>query len=227
MIITFSGLDGAGKSTQISSVFRFIQANYKSRPLYLWARAGYTPTFSLLKSFLRLILPNVLPAPGPSVSRTNAIKAPYITYIWIRIAILDLILTWCFYARFASFLGFTVICDRYLLDSKLDLLINFPHVNFENTLLWKLLLLFIPHPNISFCLTIPIDLALKRSLLKEEPFPDSCKVLQRRLDTYLSPLAFPTKIYSNHHSLDCSQSLDIVSPQVLDIIDISISSNEA
>tara|TARA_B100000674_G_scaffold498407_1_gene536577 strand:- start:3600 stop:4283 length:684 start_codon:yes stop_codon:yes gene_type:complete len=227
MIISFSGLDGAGKSTQISIISRFITSNYNSRPLYLWARAGYTPIFSLLKSFIRYILPNVLPAPGPSVARTNTMKSPIITYVWIRIAILDLILTWCFYARIFSFLGFTVICDRYLLDSKLDLQNNFPHADFETYLLWKLLTYLLPHPNISFCLTIPVDLALQRSLLKKEPFPDSYQVLQWRLDSYQSPSAFPPKVYPNHHSLDCSQPLDIVSSLLIDTIKLSNQRNEA
>ena len=55
MIIAFSGTDGAGKSTQIKIlVSEFSKQGFKVK--YIWARGGYTPLFSALKFFLRILL---------------------------------------------------------------------------------------------------------------------------------------------------------------------------
>ena len=54
MIITVSGLDGAGKSTQTDKLIqRLEQEGFKTR--YVWARGGYTPGFEMFKRSLRFI----------------------------------------------------------------------------------------------------------------------------------------------------------------------------
>ena len=56
MLISFSGVDGAGKSTQISLIANLLSNN--NIPFtYLWARGGYTPGFETLKRFVLLSSP--------------------------------------------------------------------------------------------------------------------------------------------------------------------------
>ena len=49
MIIVFSGLDGAGKSTQIEILRKKLMHGGSSSKI-LWARGGYTPCFELVKT---------------------------------------------------------------------------------------------------------------------------------------------------------------------------------
>ena len=51
-MIAFSGLDGAGKSTQIDLVAK----KYKSlgsKSIILWARGGYTPGMKFIKNLFK------------------------------------------------------------------------------------------------------------------------------------------------------------------------------
>jgi len=54
MIIVFSGVDCAGKSTQIELLKKeFLSQGVTAQSL--WSRGGYTPGFELFKKFLRII----------------------------------------------------------------------------------------------------------------------------------------------------------------------------
>ena len=67
-IIFFSGLDGAGKSTQID-ILKNHYLNQNKKVYYFWSRGGYTPGFQRLKNILRRSLKNKLPKSGKSPQR--------------------------------------------------------------------------------------------------------------------------------------------------------------
>ncbi|NQU34683.1 MAG: hypothetical protein HQ521_15750 [Bacteroidetes bacterium] len=183
MIVAFSGLDGAGKSTQIEHLTQFLQE--KNTKYYkFWSRIGYTPGFQYLKNILRYFLNTKLPKTGNSPQRDMAFNNPMVRKIWIVIAILDLFLFYGVWLRILHFRGYYIICDRYLLDSEIDLRINFPTENVPTWKLWKLLKIIIIKPNQNYIFTIPISESINRSKQKIEPFPDSPKILQIRLHYY-------------------------------------------
>src|SRR5512135_1854611 len=94
ILVTFSGLDGAGKSTQIDSLLADLRRQ-ELDPVYLWTRGGYTPLFSSLKSLLRRASHGrVVPAPGPSQQRSQALAKPGLRRAWLVLALLDLM--WIF-----------------------------------------------------------------------------------------------------------------------------------
>ena len=67
-LISLSGIDGAGKSTQILSIKKY----YKQKNLnikYLWTRGGNTEGMELLKRIARKFSGNRLPASGHSKQR--------------------------------------------------------------------------------------------------------------------------------------------------------------
>ena len=194
MIISISGLDGAGKSTQIEKLIqRLKDEGLEAR--YVWARGGYTPGFEFFKRCIRFIFKKKLPSPGHSNFRDQGLKSPIISGVWLFVAILDLLVLWGLYVRICSFFNIVVVCDRYIGDTLLDFRKNFPASRFEKSILWRLLEFFSPSPDHSFLFWIPIDISLQRSIDKGEPFPDSREVLEWRLGAYMDTSTFPLEDY--------------------------------
>ena len=54
-LITFGGLDGAGKSTQIALLTDYLVKSGR-KPVYIWSRGGYTAVLQGLKTLSRRFL---------------------------------------------------------------------------------------------------------------------------------------------------------------------------
>ena len=179
----FSGLDGAGKSTQIELLLAELNAR-RARVRRVWARGGYTPLFDLLKALARRLNRRSLPAPGRSAERTKKFGSPGVRRTWLAVAMLDLFLYYGIWVRGLRWAGFTVVADRWVEDTALDFRLNFPEEDTDGWLLWRALRRVMPTPDVHFVFVIPVAESLRRSVLKNEPFPDDRKVLTRRLNYY-------------------------------------------
>ena len=189
MIIVFSGVDGAGKSTQIDLLTSFIKKS--DLTVYsIWSRGGYTPGFEFFKKVLRATMGKKAIPSGKGSGREKAMSNSIVSRLWLMIAMLDLLILYAVIIRAKSFLGNVVICDRYLGDTFIDFSLNFPSSNFEKMWLWKLLVTISPKPDIGFLFTLPVEESIYRSKLKNEPFPDSKEVLVRRLEIYTASKLF-------------------------------------
>ena len=208
MIITFSGLDGAGKSTQIGKLTRFLHQR-GNMVYYVWSRGGYTPGMELVKGVFRGILGKKLPSSGHSQSRTESLSSPWVSYLWLSAAMLDLIFLYGVVVRLRSQLGQVVICDRYLGDTFLDFSLNFPQVEFEKMGLWWFLVWVTPKPDNSFLLLLPVSISIERSQLKQEPFPDSEETLEKRLEVYKSSSWFEGCV-----RIDGLQKIEVIAEQI-------------
>jgi thymidylate kinase len=183
LLITFSGLDGAGKSTQIEWLKNDLQQRgYVTRTV--WARGGYTPGIEGLKRLARRLLRRKLPPSGHSAQRSQTFGKSWVRWLWLSLAILDLIWVYSAQLRWWKWRGQAVICDRYVWDTLIDFRLNFPHEGVERWLLWRLLIRSAPKPDAAFVMLIPVEESLRRSDLKGEPFRDSADVLSRRLQQY-------------------------------------------
>ena len=183
MFIAFSGLDGSGKSTQISKVVNYyLKKNFKVK--VVWSRGGYTPIFNVLKNILRKPGRNVIPPPGVSKQRDKTFGKKWVRVLWLNIALIDMILFYCLYFRLLKMLGYTIVADRYLWDTYIDFKLKFSEENFEKTILWKILVQLSPAPDYSIILTIPSEESLRRSNLKHEPFSENLFQRKERLTHY-------------------------------------------
>ncbi|MDB4110569.1 hypothetical protein N9564_01925 [Amylibacter sp.] len=210
MIVSISGLDGAGKSTQIEMLCkRLIEDGVVTK--IIWARGGYTPFFESLKKIVRLIGRNKVAPPGPSLKRKEQLAKPLVQKVWLIIAIFDLFLIWGVYARFLNLLGVAVIFDRYIDDTLLDFRRNFPKSDIENTVYWSFLRSTVPKPDSAFLLWIPVHVSEERSRLKSEPFPDTRETLIWRLKSYRDNTIFPKAKYK---LLDGRLSLKDISDEI-------------
>ena len=195
MIVAVSGLDGAGKSTQIDLLSKSLSGK-GVRVRLLWARGGYTPGFEFIKRILRRMLGQKAFPSGRSKQREKKLEDPLVQTIWLSLAILDLCVVWGLYIRFFDKKNSVVICDRYLNDTLLDFRRNFPNVDLSKSYLWKLLVFITPKPDVSFLFWVPVLTSLERSISKSEPFPDSKETLEWRLDCYLNEAIFPAQIFN-------------------------------
>ncbi len=204
MLIVFSGTDGAGKSTQINRLEGALQDSGK-RTARFWARGGYTPLFSLLKTGLRRAKPGALPKPGASAERRQRFQSPLVRRVWLNIAIFDLMLCYVIWLRAKLWTGKSVLCDRYLEDTLLDFERNFPQERVGQWLLWRLLSGLAPKPDHRFLLIVPPEESARRGKLKNEPFPDSPETLAWRHTRYLELAKSGEWII-----LDCLQAIERV-----------------
>ena len=205
-LIAFSGIDGAGKSTQIQLLLDDLRKRGK-RPVYLWTRGGYTGPFNALKTLVRRIIGRKLPPSGRNDERAKAFKKKWARNLWLILAILDLMLVYGIYVRVNRTFGRVVIADRYLWDTWIDFRLNFSDVDIEQWVLWKILVWISPKPDAAFLLLVPVEESLRRSKLKNEPFPDSEDVLQRRLILY-------RELSHRLHILDGLKPVDVTHKEI-------------
>jgi len=183
LIVVFSGLDGAGKSTQIELLQHWLRS-HKIEPVYLWTRGGYSSGMQSAKDWLRRSRANPLPPPGPGSRRQQAFQRSWLRRAWLSLAILDLLRVHALQVRFWRLRGRVVICDRYLPDTWIDFHLNFPQEQVERWLLWKLLLRLAPQPDLAYLFLVPVEESLSRSDRKGEPFRDPPNKLRERLAWY-------------------------------------------
>jgi dTMP kinase len=210
MIIVFSGTDGAGKSTQIEQLMSaYKEQGYSVK--YVWARGGYTPLFSWAKGVARKLLRKKLPAAGQSKAREKILKKGPVSRLWLGIATVDLILLYAVYVRGLSLFGRVVVCDRYIEDTGLDFIHNFGESFKPDGFLWRMLQWLAPRPDYAFLLTVPVDVSLHRSKLKNEPFPDSPETLHWRLDQYMNESIFPADVFIK---IECQQPVEAIQEMI-------------
>ena len=185
-LVAFSGLDGAGKSTQIALLAAHLRRQGQE-PVVIWTRGGYTPLFSALKTLLRRLSGRrLVPEAGPSQQRSQTMARPAVLRLWLTLAMLDLVWIYGVRVRMERWRGRPVICDRYLWDTEIDFRLHYPQARVDRWLLWRLLVRLTPRPDAAFLMSIPLEESMRRGRLKNEPFPTPPDLLARRKEIYES-----------------------------------------
>lgn len=181
-IISFSGVDCSGKSTQIASVADKLRER-RERPFYLWLRIGYTPTFCALKNAARRVLGHKRLPQGKSAQRASFMSSGWKRSLWLHLAFADMVFETAVHIRVLTLLGYRVLCDRYIEDSEMDLIMNFGE-RAAQLPAWKIVKTLAITPDVRIFLDLPFEESLQRSILKNEPFPDPEETRRRRASLY-------------------------------------------
>lgn len=211
-MITFSGIDCSGKSTQIAIIKDDMQKKGRKVEV-IWSRGGYTPWVEAIKTLVR-------PDKHYSEEQKKAYRESISSNSWkskllLLASIWDLARYYGIAFRFKELFGTTIICDRYIWDTYIDFKLKFSRFDFEKWLSWKLMLKIIKKPDHSIIFTIPAEESMRRSDLKNDPHPEPYELRVKRIGYYMDEIA------KNRweHVIDAQKSIDDVAEQVKRIID--------
>lgn len=188
MLVSFSGIDGCGKSTQIERLSALLEEAGLD-PVRLWSRGGYTTGMLALKRLARRVAGRKLPPAGRNEERAQAMQRTWVAQIWLTLAMLDLIRVYGGQLRWWKLRGRPVLADRYLWDTLVDFKMQFSGIDVESKLLWRVLERLAARPRRAIFLHLDPSVAEVRSVQKGDPWLEPLSERERRRRFYEEQVA--------------------------------------
>ena len=184
-MISFSGIDCGGKSTQMEKVYeKFKIEDRKCKMIH--SRGGYTPVLEFIKNLIRS---DKHGNAGDHEQYRNEIHGnPKKRKLLFWLSVLDLGLYYGIHFRFVELFGTTILADRYFWDSYIDFKMKYSEFDFEKWKVWKFAKAIYLKPKKSIIYVIPAELSMYRSTLKEEPWPEPIEVRRDRIERYMDEI---------------------------------------
>jgi dTMP kinase len=169
-LISFSGLDGSGK-TQHAMVLRQALRSCDLDARYYWSRCG---TSGLTNLFSRHT-PKVLTGnktiqdniPGTQ-GRREKLHNPFLRFVWSCLAITDTVTGYFFHVRLPLLTGKIVICDRYVYDATAEIISSLTTLNWLNRLSINMMIASVPKPDFAYFLDVPERIINERKDIKND-----------------------------------------------------------
>jgi len=169
MLITFSGVDGSGKTTQ-AQMLRNAFETCLIRADHVWSRGGSSTWLTpLLKAGKRLISGRAGAARIASVQpdkvslRKEKFKSAWVRGAWSWVLVLELLWQYFWHVGLRLGRGRVVICDRYVCDLAADLSAYFDQHADEASMAVRLLRQLVPRPQFAYWLDVVPATANTRS----------------------------------------------------------------
>ena len=217
-MITFSGIDCSGKSTQIDIIKKHLEEQGKKVEV-IWSRGGYTPW---VEGFKTLIRPDKhYTEEQKKAYRDSVSQSGLKSKLLLLASIWDLARYYGIVFRWKDRGNRVVVCDRYIWDTLIDFKVKFPQYDFEKWLCWKIMLKLIYQPTHSFIFTIPAEESMRRSDLKDDPHPEPYDTRVYRINCYMEQIEKGRW----DHVIDATVPIDAVSEQVKEQLNADEKSN--
>jgi thymidylate kinase len=182
-LIAISGIDGAGKSTQLELLASELERRGRDVER-LWFRPGYSRRLDRTRALIRRVRPSSLPRADRAEARAAVFATPGVSAAWMLAATLDTLIEYGGVVRRMLGRGRVVLCDRYLLDARLDLVLRFPELDPWPARLFAGLEMLCPRPDCQILLMISADEMRRRNQQAPEPFPDPPAIRAARHRAY-------------------------------------------
>ena len=182
MIVSFSGIDSAGKTTQINLLMDYFEKhNIKSKKI--WSKARGTPGVLFVKQLIRR--DRGFDDAKKLEYRKEVYKNPRKERLLYIASMLDLCWYWGIYYRILNLLNKYVICDRYVWDTFVEINSDFAGINIEKSILWKIVRAIVPKPKVSFVFVVPAEVSLSRDYEKNAAGVETIEVKSKKIELYL------------------------------------------
>ncbi len=170
MLVTFSGVDGCGKTTQAKA----LQAAFETchiRTHYVWNRGGSASWLRFFTRWGNIQAPATRDGTSLSVEdkvrqRQQKFRSPWLRWGWMWLTTVELLLRYTRQIVLPLLFGWVVICDRYFYDTLADWAAYFGELGIERRLASKILHWFSPSPRIAYWLDVSPEVARSRSMDK-------------------------------------------------------------
>lgn len=213
MIVSFSGIDSAGKTTQIEMLCKELERRSISF-VRKWSKARGTPLVEWLKSLVRKERQENLSDAEKVSNRQEVYKSPRKQKLLFAASMLDLMWYWGIYFRILGWTHKLLICDRFIWDTYVEMKHDFYSVDVDKSILWKLVTWITPRPKVSFVFVIPAELSLARDLQKGT---DGTENIERKI----SKIALYMKLVEGGkwtHRMDGTRTREELHQDVLKIL---------
>lgn len=211
MIVSFSGIDSAGKTTQIDRLFDYCKFNGISVKK-TWSKARGTPGVLLLKELVRR--DKNMDAGQKREYRQNVFRNPRKQKLLYVASMLDLCWYWGIYYRILGAVKSVLICDRYLWDTYVEINQDFPDIDIDRSKLWKLVKWLTPTPKVSFMFVIPAEVSLFRDHQKNAAGIENIAVKEKKIEIYMECV----KNGCWTHVMDGMDTIENLHKQVLEAV---------
>lgn len=173
MLITFSGIDGSGKTSYASALVKAFE-NCGLKTEYIWGRVGSTRSSQLASKVYKKVFKKYEYAPKFKNSdgrytdftrREKIFKKKWVSTLWHILNIFDFCVFYNLKVRKAILSGKVVICDRYILDIIADMYVH--SSNKKPNLILKIFSALLPKPGTGIMLKVRPEVAYERAKEKE------------------------------------------------------------